>query len=478
MAGSGHGTQRRRPYFDDMKTLSWCVRAALIFLAIPAAGAQSVAAKRVVAKTVDSLAADFIATHGAPAVSIGVFRGGDTLAVGGWGKADIENDVRATARSVYRIGSITKQFTSAAVMTFVEAGKVRLDDSIGAYLPTLPPSWRGVTVRQLLNHTSGIPSYTDVGQRWVKRWGEEMTPDTIVAITAHDPVWFAPGSSWRYDNSGYIVLGMLVEKMAGRPWATDINERFAKPLGLADTRNCSTHDIIMRRASGYELAPGGGFANATFLAMSQPYAAGALCSTVVDLGRWNRALATGKVVSAESYKLMTTPTGAAVPAKYGFGLGRDTLAAHTVISHNGGINGFISANAYFPDADVSITVLTNSGAGPADRLLAQVARATFGVPLKHQPPRVAISAADRARVAGVYAMQFGATKVDFTFFERNGELYSQLQGQGANVLIPLGNNVFGVGFDPDIRITFTVENGKSTKVSLLQGGRTSEGVRK
>jgi CubicO group peptidase (beta-lactamase class C family) len=305
-----------------------------------------------------------------------------------------------------------------------------------------------------------------------------MTPDTIVAITANDPVWFKAGSSWRYDNSGYVVLGMLVEKVVGHPWAQEINDRFAKPLGLPDTRNCPTHDIIMRRASGYEPGPNGTFANSAYLAMSQPYAAGAMCSTVVDLGRWNRALATGKVVSPESYKLMTTPTGAAVASKYGFGLGRDTMAGHTVISHGGGIPGFISANAYYPDADISITVLTNSGAARSDRLLAQVARATFGIPLKKQPPRVAITAADRARYVGVYALQLGPAKPDFTVSEKDGELYSQLQGQGPIMLIPFGNHVFGVEFDPDIRVTFTVENGKATKVALLQGGRTSEGARK
>lgn len=363
-------------------------------------------------------------------------------------------------------------------MKFVEAGKVKLDDSIATYLPSLPTAWHAVTVGQLLNHTSGIPSYTDVGQRWIKRWGEEMSPDTLVAITAHDSMWFAPGSKWRYDNSGYVVLGMLVEKLAGRPWAQEVSERLTKPLGLSDTRDCPTRDIIMRRASGYEAAPGGTFVNATYLAMSQPFAAGAMCSTVIDLGRWNRALATGKVVSAESYKQMTTPTGAAAASHYGFGLGRDTMAGRTVISHGGGINGFITSNAYFPDADVSITVLTNSGGARPDRLLAQVARATFGIPLKRQPTRVTLTPAERAHYVGVYAMQLGATAADFTVSERGGELYGQLQGQGPNALIPFGNHVFGVDFDPDLRFTFTVENGTVVKLALLQNGRTAEGRRK
>src|SRR6202022_1103098 len=125
--------------------------------------------KAAVARLGDSLATDFIATRGAPGVSIAVVRGRDTLLFGGWGKADYENDVAATARTVYRVGSITKQFPSPPVMQLVEQGKGKLDDSIGMYIATLPVAWRGVTVRQLLNHTSGIPSYTAIGARWVRR---------------------------------------------------------------------------------------------------------------------------------------------------------------------------------------------------------------------------------------------------------------------------------------------------------------------
>jgi hypothetical protein len=236
----------------------------------------------------------------------------------------------------------------------------------------------------------------------------------------------------------------------------------------------------MHRASGYEPGPNGQFANATYLAMSQPYAAGAMCSTVGDLARWNRALGTGQVVSAASYKQMTTPEGAAATAalKYGFGLARDTLAGRTVITHGGGINGFISSNAWFPDVELSVTVLTNSGAARADGLMAQVARAALGVPLLRLPPKVAISAQDRARYVGVYTLKMGANTADFTFFDRDGELWGQLQGQSANQLISFGNHTFGATFDPTLRITFTVENGKATKMTLTQRGSSTEGLRK
>jgi CubicO group peptidase (beta-lactamase class C family) len=439
--------------------------------------AQTPPPKAVVAHVADSLAQDFIASRGAPGVSIALVRGRDTLAFGGWGKADLENDVPATARTVYRIGSITKQFTSAAVMQLVEQGKVKLDDSIGTYLPTLPTSWRAAPVRQYLNHTSGAPSYTDIGARWVRRWGEEMTPDTIVALTAHDTLWFPPGTKWRYDNTGYVVLGMLIERVAGRAWAEDFAERFAKPLGLLDTRWCDTKVLIPRRAQGYA-RQGTQWINAPYLAMTQPFSAGALCSTVGDLAKWNRALAHAQVVSAASYKLMMTPEGAAAPSHYGFGLTAGSLEGHAMISHGGGINGFISSNAWLPDAELSVTVLTNSSPSKADDLALQLARAALGIPLVQPLKAVALTAAERSRYVGVYALQLPGGPRDFTLVDRDGTLYAQLAGQGANPLIPLGNHVFGVEFDPTLRITFTLEGGTATKLVLVQQGQRMEGVRK
>lgn len=452
----------------------------LLTLALPAAiTAQTLPPASTVARVADSLAKSFIAERGAPSVAIGVVRGADTLVLKAWGSADLEQDVAATARSVYRIGSVTKQFTSAAVMQLVEQGKVRLSDSVAVHLTGLPAAWRTVTVRQLLNHTSGIPSYTSAGPAWLRRWGEEMTPDTLVALTAATPMRFASGSKWEYNNSGYVLLGMLIEKVTGRAWGADLEERFTKPLGLSDTRNCLATPLVPRRARGYE-SQGSGWTNTPYLAMSQPYAAGAMCSTVGDLARWNRALHTGKVVSAASYAMMTTPEGAAAvaPMKYGFGLGRDTVGGRPTVTHGGGIPGFISANAWVPSAELSVTVLTNSGAAQADRLQRQLTLAALGVPLDQRPKVIALAAADRARYVGVYALALPDGARDFTVAERGDELTGQLVGQGANPLLHYGNHTFGVSFDPSARLIFVVEGGKATKLALVQGGGRFEGPRK
>ena len=452
------------------------VTAAVLVLpfSLSAQGLPPVAA---VARVADSLALAFIAERGAPSVAIAVVRGRDTIMMRAWGKADIEQDVSATARSVYRIGSVTKQFTSSAVMQLVEQGKVKLNDSIGAYLPMLPMPWRVVTVRQLLNHTSGIPSYTDIGPSWVRRWGEEMNPDTLVALTANVPMWFAPGSQWRYDNSGYVVLGMLIEKITGHSWGTDIAERFSRPLGLEDTRECLATPIIPRRAHGYD-AGANGWTNTSYLAMSQPFSAGAMCSTVGDLAKWNRALHTGHVVSATSYALMTTPEGAALASRYGFGLGRDTIAGRPIITHGGGINGFATGNAWIPSAELSITVLANSGSAHSDDLVKQLARAALGAPLQQLPKVLPLAPASRSRYVGVYALALPNGPRELTIAEEGDHLTAQLAGQPAIPILFLGNDTFGVGFDPNLRFIFAMDATRATKLTLVQGGGRFEGPRK
>jgi hypothetical protein len=164
--------------------------------------------------------------------------------------------------------------------------------------------------------------------------------------------------------------------------------------------------------------------------------------------------------------------------QYGFGLSRDTLGGHQVIRHNGGINGFISDNAWFPDAQMSVTVLTNSGSARAGDLLNQVARAALGVPLVRPPKPVALPAAELEKYAGTYVMTFGGQARDFTFSVKDGQLISQMEGQGPILVIPYGNDTFGVGFDPNLRIVFTMDGDRASKVTLRQGGSSVTGDRR
>jgi D-alanyl-D-alanine carboxypeptidase len=384
MRRSRHATPRAHFPFIRPMPMRRIARALLLCAPLPvAAQTPRLPSVKQASVLADSLARAFVASGGAPSISVAVVRGTDTILFKAYGTADLEQNVPATPRTVYRVGSVTKQFTAAMVLQLVEQGKVRLDDSIAQHLPALPEAWHAVTVRQLLNHTSGIPSYTDLGDPWIRRLGEEMPPDTLIALTAHEPMWFAPGTKWKYDNTGYIVLGMLVEKITGKSWDVNLAERFTTPLGLTDTRDCLTTPLIARRAPGYDPA-GTGWANTRYLAMSQPFSAGALCSTIGDLVRWNRALHGGQVVSASSYALMITPEGAAMHGelKYGFGLGRDTIAGRPMITHGGGIFGFITGNAWIPSEKLSVTVLANSGGAHSGDLLKQLVRTALGAPLR------------------------------------------------------------------------------------------------
>jgi CubicO group peptidase (beta-lactamase class C family) len=469
------------------------VAAALLALSISSAPAQSStngrASSRVSGSTpsrtevktrIDSLAKAFLADPQSPGLSIAVIRAGrDTLVYEGYGKADLENDVPATPATVYRIGSITKQFTAAAVLRLVEKGSVRLGDPIGKYLPNLPKAWRPVRVRQLLNHTSGIPSYTDLGESWAKRWGEHMSPDTLVALTADKPMDFAPGTGWRYDNTGYVLLGMLLEKVSGQPYAAYLDSTLFQPLGLTHTMYCDRAPLIPHRASGYQ-RDGSHFTNAPYLDMSQPYSAGALCSTVGDLARWNRLLATGKVVSAASYAQMTTPEGNAGLNHYGFGLVRSAVGSHIEIEHGGGIHGFITANAYFPADSLSITVLTNAAPSNPDALLDNIARAVFGIPLvqpTHAAKEVPLPDSVRSAVQGKYDVDMGARKMVISFFSDSTGLRTQAEGQSSFPIYYAGDLTFAAQMDPSLRIHFQLENGRATRVTVEQGGVSHAGPR-
>ena len=450
--------------------------AAIVAVSLPMATNAQPTALPPVARTrvvLDSLAKDFAINGMVPGTAIAVVRGRDTLLFKAYGTANLELGIPMTVNSVFRIGSVTKQFTSSAVMLLVQQGKVAVTDTIGQWLPSLPVAWRGVTVAQLLNHTSGIPSYTELGEPWMKRWGEEMTGADIVALTADKPFNFPAGTSWKYNNAGYVLLGMLVEARSGHTWGDDFAARFFTPLGMRSTRYCADRPLIENRASGYSRNEKGDWLNAAYLAMSQPHAAGAMCSTIGDILTWNRALHGGRVVSAASYTAMTTPTGAAEARHYGSGLGVEMLGTHKVVAHGGGINGFLTANMYVPDAELSVTVLTNGDFANPNPLAHQLARAALGVSLEMPPKGVTLSPAVMASYAAKYDLTLDAPHL-FSVYVKDGALYGMMDAQALGKLIPLGNDTFAAGPNSDLRLIFTMLNGKPTKMTLRQNGKDTD----
>lgn len=415
-------------------------------LAISAAGAQDT---RALLHYVDSVAAAAVAEQRTAGASVAVVKNARIVLAKGYGFADLENDVPATPETVYRIGSITKQFTSAAIMRLMEQGKLSLDDTLQKFLPAFPTQGNRVTVRHLLNHTSGIKSYTSLGPKWARVIRLDLAPDSMVTLFANEPFDFKPGDEWRYDNSGYFLLGMVIEKLSGKPYGQYLQDELFTPLGLKSTIYCDQAPLIKHRAQGYAPRPGGGFINAEPLSMTQPYAAGSLCSTVNDLAAWTLALSSGKVVSPASYNLMTTPgtLNDGKPLTYGFGLGVGTLGGHRQVSHNGGINGFISELHHYPDDSVITVVLTNTGALAAVQLERLIARRALGI---KDLPAVPIDASALERLVGEYAI--GTTRLKV--FVEGGRLRAQPSGGAAFGLKHIGGGRFVRDDNDDVQYEF------------------------
>jgi CubicO group peptidase (beta-lactamase class C family) len=404
---------------------------------------------RALVRYVDSVANAAVAGRRTAGVSVAIVKNGRTVLAKGYGFADLENDVPATAETVYRIGSVTKQFTSAAIMRLVEQGKVSLDDTLQKFLPSFPTQGNRVTVRHLLNHTSGIKSYTSLGPKWGRVMRLDLVPDSLVALFANEPFDFKPGDQWLYNNSGYFLLGMIIEKVSGKTYGQYLKDELFTPLGLKSTIYCDQAPLIKHRAQGYALRPDSTFINAEPLSMTQPYAAGSLCSTVTDLAAWTLALSSGKVVSPASYKAMATPgtLNDGKPLSYGFGLGVGTLGGHRQVSHNGGINGFISELHHYPDDSLVTVVLTNTGALTAVQLERLIARRALGI---KDLPAVPVETSALERLVGEY--QIGSARV--RVFVEGGRLRAQAPGAPAFGLKHVGSGRFVRDDNDDVQFEF------------------------
>lgn len=331
-------------------------------------------------KSIDEIATGMAGTR-TPGLSIAIDQGGELLIAKGYGLADLENQVPATADTVYRIGSVTKQFTGVSIVQLVDAGKLRLDQKIQEILTDYPAPTNPVTLRHLLQHTSGIPNFTGLPS-YRPSIRVDVAPSEMVARFQELPLEFDPGTQWKYSNSGYYLLGMIVEKASGQTYAEYIDEHIFKPAGLLNTRYEAARPIIPHRARGYRRGPGG-FENADYLSMTQPFAAGALISTVVDLVRWQRALVEHTLTPPDALERLTSDavdTGHG--DKYGYGIGVSEREGHRVISHGGGIDGFSSVLLYFPETDHTIAVLANTDGFNHNVLIDKISEVTFGLGVK------------------------------------------------------------------------------------------------
>ncbi len=299
--------------------------------------------------------------------SVLVARDGQIIIDKGYGYANSARAEPNTSATRFQIASMTKQFTAVAVLQLVARGQLTLDSPVCSYLDDCPASWRAITIAQLLSHRSGLPNYTDYASFDATQM-LPTTPAELVSRFRDQPLLFAPGSSFMYENSDYVLLGMVVEKVTGRPYADVLQTSIFGPLGMRDTG--ADADTRPGRAQGYhlsgELAPP--------LDPSTLFAAGALHSTTHDLLRWDQALYTDELLPPELRDLMWQPR----QGKYGYGWLVGSRAGHRVISHPGLMDGFASVIARYPDERLTVIVLGNMSAADPEGIAGYLADLVFG----------------------------------------------------------------------------------------------------
>ncbi len=306
-----------------------------------------------------------------------IARDGKPLLVKGYGFANIEWQIPNTAQTKFRLGSVTKQFTSMLIMQLREQRKLTLEDSVCDYVAPCPDAWRPVNIHHLLTHTSGIPTYT--GQKaWREKMMVPLTTDQVMAFVRDLPLQWVPGEKYEYNNSGYFLLGLIVEKLTGKKYEDALGEMILAPLGLNDTGYDWSRTILPRRASGYS-GRGEKLGNAAPIDMQQPYSAGAMYSTVEDLLKWDQALGTTTLLPEAAKSLMWTPFKNSYA--YGWAVGDADAAVyggHRRVAHGGGINGFSTMIVRLPDPKLTFIVLSNNDGANAANISRDLAAIYFG----------------------------------------------------------------------------------------------------
>ncbi len=303
-----------------------------------------------------------------PGLALAVVRDGHVIQAAGYGFANLEWNVPVTPETLFQTGSVGKQFTAAAVMMLVEENKIALDDKLSKYLPGTPAKWKNVTIRNLLTHTSGIADYggEEDSKPTVISLREDYTEDELVKRFALLPMNFAPGTSWSYSNTGYVLLGVVIHKVTGEFYGDFLQERIFRPLDMTHTRIISEADIIPNRSSGYELV-NGEIKNQKWVAPTlNTTADGALYTTVLDMAKWDAALYTYKLLTKASFDQMWTPVtlhpvkpGGDTSYPYGFGWDVTAVNGHRLLEHGGAWQGFTMQISRYVDDRLTVIVLTN-----------------------------------------------------------------------------------------------------------------------
>ncbi len=404
-----------------------------------------------------------------PAVTAIVVKDGKTLFRKAYGLANLELQVPARPEMVFRIGSVTKQFTAAAIMILVEEGKLALADDITKVLPDYPAQGSRITIEHLLTHTSGIQSYTDMPS-WRPLLMKDMTTAEMLAVFSKEPMQFQPGEKWRYNNSGYYLLGAIIEKVSGQKYAEFLKRRIFDKAGMAHTFYGGTSEIIPGRVGLYAQASNG-VVNADYISMTQPFSAGALVSSVDDLAEWNAALDAGAIVSKASLAKIFTPyvLKNGQSAGYGYGWNIGSYESHVVQEHGGGIHGGRAHVVRLPNDGVYVAVLSNFSAPTPDPTTLARKAAVIAIGKRVvDPTPVVLPPAVLDSYVGVFTLPDGSTRV----VTREGSRVLWLGTRGSTELLPLKEGEFFMKGNAFARFRFDIDRatGKATRVTVDDWG--------
>ncbi|MGS1077342.1 serine hydrolase domain-containing protein [Pseudoxanthomonas beigongshangi] len=375
-----------------------------------------------------------------PGAAILVARSDEVLYRGARGRASIELGVPLDAGQVFRMGSISKQMAAAGLLTLVEQGGLSLDDPLSKFLPDYPGGGN-VSVRMLLNHTSGIKSYTGIPGVMQGPIMQDRTTAQMIETFEDLKPDFAPGQGYAYNNSGYVLVGAIIEKVSGQPWHAYLKQALFEPLGMRHTGyGLESAGVIPGMVQGYTGEPGRP-AKAGYLSMTQPHAAGALVTSVDDLLRWNRALHEGKVLKDTTYRQMITPGGKATGSRYGFGIESLTLRGQPMLEHGGGIHGFATRLLYLQGSDITVAVLQNTDSPAEGEEPGDVSRRLAAFVLGEPFPEPIAVAVDPARLQSALGTYRAGPEQVFALRLVEGKPVLQ-EGERRHAVLPIGPDDF------------------------------------
>lgn len=422
-----------------------------------------------IARQLDALLAPLLPAD-QPGAAVLVARNGKAIYRRGFGLADVEKKVPVAPEAVFRIGSVTKQFTSALVMRLVDQGKLALADPITKYLPDYPTQGQLITIENLLTHTSGIANYTEL-PAFQGVMTQALSHEAMTDLFKNEPRAFPPGEGWAYSNSGYYLLGVIIEKVTGRSYAENLQKEIFGPLGMTHSGYGKDTPSFPGEAHGYN-REGDRVVPANPLSMALPFAAGSIVSSVDDLLKWDNGLNAGKVLKPESLKRTFTPfvQKNGRTSGYGYGWVMGEYEGHPIQQHNGGINGFVSQVARLPEDHIYVAMLVNTEAPTfsGDLLATKINAIAVGQPLP-EPGAYTMSEAELDRFVGTWATD----STNVRFIRREGsKLYSQRPGSGQLEIFPASDSTFGFVGRP-ARLTFgRGPSGRFDTVTINQSGLT------